>query len=50
LKEEHVYQGTFFANNALLGFNDVVILHLDTELLTLEDVFYDTNLRSNLFK
>jgi hypothetical protein len=30
--------------------DDDAILQLDTNLLTLEDVFYDTDLRSNLFK
>lgn len=40
---------TFFANKVLLGFDDDVILHLDTDLLTLKDVFHDTYLRSNIF-
>jgi hypothetical protein len=43
-------RGTFFANKVLLGFDDDVILWLDTDLLTLENVFHDTDLRSNLFK
>jgi len=46
-----VYQGgLFFANKVLLGFDDDVILWLDTDLLTLENVFHNTDLRSNLFK
>jgi hypothetical protein len=45
-----VYQGTFFANKVLLGFDDDAIILPGTDLLTLEDVFYDTNSRLNLFK
>lgn len=40
---------TFFANKVLLGFDDDVILHLHTDLLTLKDVSHDTYLRSNIF-
>jgi len=42
--------GPFLANKVLLGFDDDVILWLDTDLLTLENVFHDTDLRSDLFK
>jgi hypothetical protein len=41
---------TFFTNKVLLSFDDNVILWLDTYFLTLEDIFHDTDLRSNIFK
>jgi hypothetical protein len=34
----------------LLGFDDDVIFWFVTDLLTLEDVFHDIYLRSNIFK
>jgi hypothetical protein len=41
-------KGTFFTNKALLSFDDDVVFKLGIDMLTLEDVFHDTNLRSNL--
>jgi len=40
----------FFANKVLLGFNDDDNFQLGTDLLTIKDVFHDTNSRLNLFK
>jgi hypothetical protein len=37
-------------NKVLIVFYDDAILWLDNDLLTLKDVFHDTDLRSNLFK
>jgi len=49
-KEKLYIKGTFFANKVLFCFDDDAILQLGTDLLTLEDVFHDTDSRSNLFK
>jgi hypothetical protein len=49
-KKSLYIKGTFFANKVLLSFDDNVIIWLGTDLFTLEDVFYDTYLRLNLFK
>jgi hypothetical protein len=37
-KESMYIRGTFFTNNVLLSFDDVILL-VGTDLLTLEDVF-----------
>jgi len=37
-KESKYIRGTFFTNNVLLSFDDVILL-VGTDLLTLEDVF-----------
>ena len=51
VKNKSLYtKRTFFANKVLLGFDDDVILQFGTNLLTLKDVFYDIDLRSNLYK
>jgi hypothetical protein len=50
-ENESLYiKGTLFANMILIGFDDDVIFWLVTDLLTLEDVFHDIYLRSNIFK
>jgi len=36
-------------NKVLIVFYDDAILWLDNDLLTLKDIFHDTDLRSNLF-
>jgi len=51
VENESLYiKGTFFANKVLLGFDDDAIIWLDTNLLTLKDVFQDTHSRLNLSK
>jgi hypothetical protein len=50
VENERLYvRGIFFANKVLLGFDDDVIW-LGTNFLTLEDVFYDIDSKSNLLK
>ena len=49
-KESLFIRRIFFANKVLLGFNDDDNFHLGTDLLTIKDVFHDTNSRLNLFK
>jgi hypothetical protein len=48
-KKKSLYiKGTFFINKALLSFDDDVVFKLGIDMLTLEDFFHDTHLRSNL--
>ena len=48
-KKKSLYiKGTFFTNKALLSFDDDVVFKLGIDMLTLEDFFHDTHLRSNL--
>jgi hypothetical protein len=49
-KESLFIRRIFFANKVLLGFNDDDNFQLGTDLLTIKDVFHDTNSRLNLFK
>jgi len=51
VENENLYiKRTFFANKVFLGFDDDVILQFGTNLLTLQDIFYDIDLRLNLYK
>ena len=46
VENESLYiKGTFFANKVILSFNDDAIIWLDTDLLTLKDIFDDTHSR-----
>jgi hypothetical protein len=49
-KESLFIRRIFFANKVLLGFNDDDNFQLGIDLLTIKDVFHDTNSRLNLFK
>jgi hypothetical protein len=44
------YSYAWCSDKVLFSFDDDVILQLGTDLLTLEDVFHDIDLRSNLLK
>jgi len=44
------YSYAWWSDKVLFSFDDNVILQLSTDLLTLEDVFHDIDLRSNLLK
>ena len=47
VNESFYIRGTFFANKVLLGFDHDAIIWHGTNLLTLEYVFHDIDLRSN---
>jgi hypothetical protein len=49
-KESLFIRRIFFTNKVLLGFNDDDNFQLGIDLLTIKDVFHDTNSRLNLFK
>ena len=49
-KESLYIKRILFANKVLLGFDNDAILQLCTYLLTLEDVFHNTDSSLNLFK
>jgi hypothetical protein len=49
-KESLFIRRIFFTNKVLLGFNNDDNFQLGIDLLTIKDVFHDTNSRLNLFK